>query len=98
MGASNAIEVWANPMHGDAKAPVCCTAVASAYQYLVGEFFNNPACWTLDYLRGVQASIPGALCSERSAPDETRRVYLVEARRYGDTVSQQIQPPLSVRY
>jgi hypothetical protein len=37
MGASNGTEVWANPMHGDAKAPVCCTTVAMACQYLVGK-------------------------------------------------------------
>jgi hypothetical protein len=75
-------------MHGDTKAPICCTTVARACQYLVGEFFRNPAYWTSDYL-GVQASIPGALCSGGSAPDETRRVYPVEARkRYGDAVSQ----------
>jgi hypothetical protein len=76
MGASNGTKVWANPTHGDAIAPVCCTAVARACQYLMGEFFRNPACWSSDYLGGVQAGIPGALCSGGSAPDETRRVYL----------------------
>jgi hypothetical protein len=97
MGESNGIEVWVNSMHGDAKVPIRSSATKRAYQYLVGEFFYNSACWTLDYLGGVQASIPGALCSRRSAPDEIRRVYPVEARRrYGDAVAQQIQPPLSV--
>jgi hypothetical protein len=89
MGASYGTEVWANPMHGDAKAPVCCTTFMRARQYLVGEFFCNPASWTSDYMGGVQAGIPGALCSGGCAPDKTRRVYSTEARRrYGDAVSQ----------
>jgi hypothetical protein len=89
MGESNGTEVWVNSLHGDAKSHVRCSVAKRAYQYLVGEFFHNSACWTSDYLGGVQASIPGALCSGGSALDETRRVYPVEARRrYGDAVSQ----------
>jgi hypothetical protein len=72
-------------MHGDAKAPVRRTTAKRACQYLVGKFFRNSACWTSDYLGGVQVGIPGALCSRGSTPDETRRVYPVETRRrYGD--------------
>jgi hypothetical protein len=89
MGASNGTEVWANSLHGDAKALVRRTIAKRTCQYLVGEFFCNPAHWTSDYLGGVQARILGALCSGGSAPDETRRVYLVEARRRCcDAVSQ----------
>jgi hypothetical protein len=61
MGASNGTKVWANPMHGDAKAPICRSAVKRACQYLVGEFFSNPASWTSGYLGRVQAGILGAL-------------------------------------
>jgi hypothetical protein len=99
MGKSNGIEVWVNSMHGDAKAPVHSSAAKRACQYLVGKIFSNSTCWTSDYLGGVQVSIPGALCSGGSAPDEARRVYSVEARRrYGDAVSYQVQPSLSVRH
>jgi hypothetical protein len=88
MGASNGTKVWANSMHGDAKAPVCCATVARTYQYLVGEFFRNLACWTSGYLGGIQAGILGALCSGGSAANEIRSVYPAEARRrYGDAVS-----------
>ena len=87
MGESNGTEVWVNSMHGDAKAPVRNSIAKRACQYLVGEFFCNSACWTSDYLGGVQVGITRALCSRGSAPDETRRVYPVEARRiYGDAV------------
>jgi hypothetical protein len=86
MGASNGTEVWANSMHGDAKAHVCYTAVARACQYLVGEFFRNPAFWVLGYLGGVQAGIPGTLCSGGGDTNEIRRIYLAKAR--GDTVMQ----------
>jgi hypothetical protein len=88
MGASNGIEVWANSMHRDAKALICCTTIARACQYLVGEFFCNPPCWTSGYLGGIQARIPGALSSGGSAANEIRRVYPAETRgRYGDAVS-----------
>jgi hypothetical protein len=64
---------------------------------LLGEFFRNSACWTSGYLGRIQVGIPGTLCSRGSTPDETRRVYPVVARRrYGDVVSEQIQPPLLV--
>jgi hypothetical protein len=97
MGKSDITEVWVNSMHRDAKAPVRSTTAKRACQYLVGKFLSNLACWTSDYLGWVQVGIPRALCSRGSTPDEARRVYLVEARRrYGDVVSQQIQPPLSV--
>jgi hypothetical protein len=97
MGESNGIEVWVDSMHGYAKSPVRSSAAKRACQYLVGKFLSNPACWTSYYLGGVQLGIPGALCSRGSTPDETRRVYPVKARRrYGNAVSQQIQPPLSV--
>jgi hypothetical protein len=86
MGASNGAEFWANPMHGDTKAPVCYTAVARACQYLVGEFFRSLACWTSSYLGRVQAGIPGTLCFGGSATNETERVHLAEAR--GDTMMQ----------
>jgi hypothetical protein len=97
MGVSNGTKVWVNTMHGDAKAHVHSSPAKRACQYLIRKFFSNSACWTSDYQGGVQASIPGALCSGGSASDETRRVYPIEARRrYGDAVSQQIQPPLLV--
>jgi hypothetical protein len=52
-------------------------------------FFSNPTCWASDYLGGIQASVPGALCSRGSAPYETRRVYPVkERKRYCNAVSQ----------
>jgi hypothetical protein len=73
-------------MHRDTKATVCCTTSKRACQHLVGKFFSNPTCWASDYLGGIQASVPVALCSRGSAPYETRRVYLVKAR--GDTVMQ----------
>jgi hypothetical protein len=38
MGASNGTEVWANSMHGDAKAPVCHSTVKRACQYLGANF------------------------------------------------------------
>jgi hypothetical protein len=44
MGVSNRTEVWANPMHGDAKANVCRSLAKRACQYLVGKFFSNPTC------------------------------------------------------
>jgi hypothetical protein len=47
----------------------------------VGKIFSNPTCWASNYLRGIQASVSGALCSRGSAPYETRRVYPVKARR-----------------
>jgi hypothetical protein len=74
MGASNGTEVWANRMHGDTKALVCRLAVKRACQYLVGEFFSNPTCWTSGYLGRIQAGIPRTLCSEGGVTDETRRV------------------------
>jgi hypothetical protein len=68
-------------MNRDAKTIVCRTTAKRAYQHLVGKFFNNPTCWASDYLGGIQASVPGTLCSRGSAPYETIRVYLVKARR-----------------
>jgi hypothetical protein len=89
MDKSDGIEVWVNTMHRDAKTNVCCTTAKMACQHLVGKCFSNPTGWALDYLGGIQASIPGALCSRGSAPYETRRVYLVKARgRYCNAVSQ----------
>jgi hypothetical protein len=73
-------------MHRDTKATVCCTTSKRACQHLVGKFFSNPTCWASDYLGGIQASVPVALCSRGSASYETRRVYPVKAR--GDTVMQ----------
>jgi hypothetical protein len=97
MCESNGTEVWVNSMHRDTKAPVRRTTAKRAYQYLVGKFFSNPTYWALGYLGRIQVGIPGTLSSGRSAPNEIRRVYSDEARRrYGDTVSQQIQPPLSI--
>jgi hypothetical protein len=76
-------------MHEDAKAPICGLAVKMACQYLVGEFFSNPTCWTSGYVGRIQAGIPGTLCSGGSATNETRRVPPIEARgRYCDAVSQ----------
>jgi hypothetical protein len=99
MCASNGTVVWADSLHRGTKTSLCCTPVARACQNLVGEIFCNPACWTLGYLGGIQAGIPGALCSGESAANEIRRVYPTEARgRYGDAVSQQIQPSLPVRH
>jgi hypothetical protein len=89
MGKSDGTEVWVNLMHRDAKATVCCTTTKRAYQDLVGKFLSNPTCWASDYLGGIQASVPGALCSRGSAPYETRRVYPIKARRrYCNAVSQ----------
>jgi hypothetical protein len=88
MGESNGTKVWVNSMHGDAKAPVRSSTAKRACQYLVGKIFSNSACWASGYLRRIQVGIPGTLCSRGSTPDETRRVYPVEARRYGDAVSQ----------
>jgi hypothetical protein len=89
MGLSNGTEVWANLMHGDTKAHVCRPAAKRACQYLVGEFFSDPSCWALGYLGRIQVGIPGTLCSEGSATNETRRVHPTEARgRYCNAVSQ----------
>jgi hypothetical protein len=89
MGASNRTEVWANSMHGDAKAPVCHSTVKRACQYLGGEFFRDPAYWTSSHLGRIQAGILGTLCSGGSATNENRRVHPTEARgRYCDAVSQ----------
>jgi hypothetical protein len=76
-------------MHGDTKAINCRTTAKRACQYLVDKFFSNPTSWASDYLGGIQANIPGALCSRGSAPYETRVVYSVKARgRYCNAVSQ----------
>jgi hypothetical protein len=97
MGESYGTEVWVDLMHGDAKAVVCRTIAKRACQHLAGKFFSNPTSWASDYLGGIQASVPGALCSRGSAPYETRRVYPVKARgRYCNAVSQQTQPSLPV--
>jgi hypothetical protein len=89
MGGSYGTEVWVNSMHVDGKALVRRTTAKRAYQYLVGKFFSNPTDWASDYLGGIQASVPGALCFRGSAPYETRRVYPVKARgRYCNAVSQ----------
>jgi hypothetical protein len=88
VGKSDGVEVWVNSMHRDTKATVCRITAKRACQYLVGKFFSNPTCWASDFLGGIQASVPGALCSRGSAPYETRRVYLVKARRrYCNVVS-----------
>jgi hypothetical protein len=89
VGKSDGIEVWADSLHGDAKAAICHTIAKRACQYLVGKFFSNPTSWASDYVGRIQASIPGALCSRRSALYETRRVHPVKARgRYCNAVSQ----------
>jgi hypothetical protein len=97
VGKSDGTEVWVNSEQGDTKAIVCRTTAKRACQHLVGKIFSNPTCWASDYLGGIQASIPGALCSRRSASYEIRRVYPVKARgRYCNAVSQQIQSSLLV--
>jgi hypothetical protein len=53
---------------------------------LVGTFCSNSTSWASDHLGGIQASIPGALCSRGIALYEATRVYPVKAR--GDTVMQ----------
>jgi hypothetical protein len=89
MGKSDGTEVWVNSMHRDAKVVVCRTTAKRACQHLVGKFLSNPTCWASDYLGGIQASIPGVLCSRGSAPYETRRVHPVKARgRHYNAVSQ----------
>jgi hypothetical protein len=89
MGASNGIDVWANLMHGDAKALVCRSAAKRACKYLVDEFFRDSAYWTSSHLGRIQAGIPRTLCSIGSALDETRSVPPTEERRrYCDAVSQ----------
>jgi hypothetical protein len=73
----------------ETQSTVCRTIAKRACQHLVGKFFRSPTCWASDYLGGIHASVPRALCSRGSAPYETRRVYSVKARRrYCNVVSQ----------
>jgi hypothetical protein len=79
MGKSDGAEVRVDLLHRDTEAIVCCSTTKRACQYMVGKFCSNSISWTPDHLGGIQASLPGALCSRGSAPYETRRIHPVKA-------------------
>jgi hypothetical protein len=73
-------EVQTDPMHGNSKAPVCCSTNARSRQYLVGKLRSYSARRSSYYLDRVQASVQEALYSRWCSINEVGRVCSSEAR------------------